>query len=144
MGGQTLNPYGRRLFDIGGSSAGSGAAVAENYAAATLGTETSGSILSPASTHALVGLKPTVGLLSRSGIVPISSTYDTPGPMTRYVVDASILLSAMKGEDPNDRSTKGNSMASEPVALSSKSSFKGLRFGLTSSFFLTHFTKLQY
>ena len=134
VGGQTLNPYGRRLFDTGGSSAGSGAAVAANYAAAALGTETSGSILSPASTHALVGLKPTVGLLSRSGIVPISSTYDTPGPMTRNVVDASILLSAMKGEDPNDRSTKGNSMASEPVALSSKSSFKGLRFGVNKQF----------
>ena len=134
MGGQTLNPYGRRLFDTGGSSAGSGAAVAANYAAAALGTETSGSILSPASTHALVGLKPTVGLLSRSGIVPISSTYDTPGPMTRNVVDASILLSAMKGEDPNDKSTKGHSIASEPVALSSKSSFKGLRFGVNKQF----------
>ena len=134
VGGQTLNPYGKRLFDTGGSSAGSGAAIASNYAAAALGTETSGSILSPASTHALVGLKPTVGLLSRSGIVPISSTYDTPGPMTRNVVDASILLSAMKGEDPNDVTTKGHSTASKPIAFSNKSSYEGIRFGVNKQF----------
>ena len=134
VGGQTLNPYGRRLFDTGGSSAGSGAAIAANYAAAALGTETSGSILSPASTHALVGLKPTVGLLSRSGIVPISSTYDTPGPMTRNVVDASILLAAMKGEDPNDPATMGHSIASEPVILSNQNNFNGIRFGVNKQF----------
>ena len=125
---------GRRLFDTGGSSAGSGAAIAANYAAAALGTETSGSILSPASAHALVGLKPTVGLLSRSGIVPISSTYDTPGPMTRNVVDASILLATMKGEDPNDPATKGYSIASEPVILSNQNNFDGIRFGVNKQF----------
>jgi amidase len=80
VGGQTLNPYGRKIFDTGGSSSGSGAAVA-NYAAA-VGTETSGS--TPSWQHSLIGLKPTTGLLSRTGIVPISSTLDTPGPMTKY------------------------------------------------------------
>jgi amidase len=134
VGGQTLNPYGIRDFDTGGSSAGSGAAIAANYAAAALGSETSGSILSPSSTHALVGLKPTVGLLSRDGIVPISSTYDTPGPMAKNVIDASILLSAMKGEDPNDPITKGNSLASEPKVTFTKKTFEKLRFGVNKQF----------
>lgn len=134
VGGQTLNPYGIRDFDTGGSSAGSGAAIAANYAAAALGSETSGSILSPSSTHALVGLKPTVGLLSRDGIVPISSTYDTPGPMAKNVIDASILLSAMKGEDPNDPITTGNSLASEPKVTFAKKTFEGLRFGVNKQF----------
>ena len=79
-GGQTLNPYGRRVFESGGSSSGSGTSVAANYAVAAVGTETSGSILSPSSQNSVVGLKPTIGLLSRSGIVPISSTLDTPWP----------------------------------------------------------------
>lgn len=102
MGGQTLNPYGRRVFDTGGSSAGSGTSVAANYAVAAVGTETSGSILSPSSQNSVVGLKPTVGLLSRTGIVPISSTLDTPGPMTKNVTDNAILLDAMLGKDVED------------------------------------------
>ncbi len=97
-----LNPYGRRIFETGGSSSGSGTAVAANYAVAAVGTETSGSILSPSSQNSVVGLKPTIGLLSRSGIVPISSTLDTPGPMTKNVSDNAILLSAMLGKDEND------------------------------------------
>ena len=101
-GGQTLNPYGRRIFETGGSSSGSGTAVAANYAVAAVGTETSGSILSPSSQNSVVGLKPTIGLLSRSGIVPISSTLDTPGPMTKNVTDNAIVLSAMLGKDGND------------------------------------------
>jgi len=101
-GGQTLNPYGRRIFETGGSSSGSGTAVAANYAVAAVGTETSGSILSPSSQNSVVGLKPTIGLLSRSGIVPISSTLDTPGPMTKNVQDNAILLSAMLGFDESD------------------------------------------
>ncbi len=101
-GGQTLNPYGRRVFETGGSSSGSGTAVAANYAVAAVGTETSGSILSPSSQNSVVGLKPTIGLLSRSGIVPISSTLDTPGPMTKNVKDNAILLSAMMGYDKLD------------------------------------------
>ncbi len=103
IGGQTLNPYGRGVFETGGSSSGSGTAVAANYAVAAVGTETSGSILSPSSQNSVVGLKPTIGLLSRSGIVPISSTLDTPGPMTKSVVDNAILLSAMTGKDVADK-----------------------------------------
>ncbi|WP_430682193.1 amidase family protein [Maribacter halichondriae] len=102
VGGQTLNPYGRRVFDTGGSSAGSGTSMAANYAVAAVGTETSGSILSPSGQNSVVGLKPTIGLLSRTGIVPISSTLDTPGPMTRNVVDNAILLDAMTGKDTLD------------------------------------------
>lgn len=102
VGGQTLNPYGRKEFETGGSSSGSGVAVAANYAVAAVGTETAGSILSPASKNSVVGLKPTVGLLSRSGIVPISSTLDTPGPMTKSVVDNAIFLNAMVGKDTLD------------------------------------------
>jgi amidase len=77
-------------------------------AAAAVGTETSGSILSPSWQNSIIGLKPTTGLLSRSGIIPISSTLDTPGPMTKNVTDSGILLSAMSGEDKNDPATKNN------------------------------------
>jgi len=102
IGGQTLNAYGRRTMDTGGSSSGSGVAMAVNFAVAAIGSETSGSILSPSSQNSIVGLKPTIGLVSRSGIVPISSTLDTAGPMTRNVTDNAILLSAMYGEDKSD------------------------------------------
>lgn len=104
-GGQTLNPHGRGIFETGGSSSGSGVAVAANYAVAAVGTETSGSILSPSSQNSVVGLKPTIGILSRSGIVPISSTLDTPGPMTKNVSDNAILLAAMAGKDSEDPAT---------------------------------------
>ena len=102
MGGQTLNPYGRFDFGTGGSSSGSGAATAANFATVAVGSETSGSILSPASANSLVGLKPTTGSLSRSGVVPISSTLDTTGPITRNIADAVILFNAMAGFDEND------------------------------------------
>jgi amidase len=105
IGGQTLNPYGRKVFETGGSSAGSGVVVAANYAVAAIGTETSGSITSPSSLNSVVGLKPTIGLLSRSGIIPISSTLDTPGPMTKNVTDTFILLNAMLGKDNKDVSS---------------------------------------
>jgi amidase len=101
-GGQTHNPY---VLDRtpSGSSAGSGAAVAASLCAAAVGTETNGSIVSPASVNGLVGLKPTVGLVSRTGIIPISATQDTAGPMARTVRDAAILLGGMIGYDPDDR-----------------------------------------
>ena len=102
VGGQTLNPYGRKIFESGGSSSGSGTSMAANYAVAAVGTETSGSILSPSSQNSIVGMKPTIGLLSRTGIVPISSTLDTPGPMTRSVIDNAIVLDAMRGYDQAD------------------------------------------
>ncbi|MEQ5792709.1 amidase [Muricauda sp. NFXS6] len=114
VGGQTLNPYGRRVFDTGGSSAGSGTSTAANYAVGAVGTETSGSILSPSSQSSVVGLKPTIGMLSRTGIVPISSTLDTPGPMTKNVTDNAILLDAMLGKDEVDY----KSVSAEPGILS--------------------------
>ncbi|MBH8567850.1 amidase [Microvirga sp. STS02] len=100
-GRQSRNPY---VLDrsTSGSSSGSGAAVAANLCAVAIGTETDGSVVSPSSCNGLVGLKPTVGLLSRSGIIPISSTQDTAGPMARTVRDAAILLSALAGPDPAD------------------------------------------
>ncbi|MDO7853097.1 amidase [Hymenobacter convexus] len=100
-GRQSRNPY---VLDrsTSGSSSGSGAAVAANLCAVAIGTETDGSVVSPASCNGLVGLKPTVGLLSRSGIIPISSTQDTAGPMARTVRDAALLLAALQGVDPAD------------------------------------------
>ena len=102
LGGQTLNPYGRFDFGTGGSSSGSGASIAANFAAVAVGSETSGSILSPSSANSLVGLKPTTGSLSRTGVVPISSTLDTVGPMGRSVADVAILFNAMAGFDTED------------------------------------------
>ena len=102
LGGQTLNPYGRRVFDTGGSSSGSAVVVASNFCVAAVGSETSGSILSPSSQNSAVGLKPTIGLLSRGGIVPISSTLDTPGPIAKNVSDTAIVLDAMFGQDTKD------------------------------------------
>ncbi|MDM8002234.1 MAG: amidase family protein [Bacteroidota bacterium] len=134
VGGQTLNPYGRRKFDTGGSSSGSGTAVSACYAAVAVGTETSGSILSPSSANSVVGLKPTVGLLSRSGIVPLSGTLDTPGPMTRNVTDNAILLSAMCGKDPDDAVTRDNPGDIVYWEDLSSSDISGLRFGIIRSF----------
>ncbi|MEB3261208.1 MAG: amidase family protein [Cyanobacteriota bacterium] len=114
LNGYTFNPYnpvalpggdGRPLLSPGGSSAGSGAAMAANFATIAIGTETSGSILSPANQNSLVGIKPTVGLWSRDGIIPIAASQDTAGPMARSVTDAAILLGALTGEDPKDPQT---------------------------------------
>jgi amidase len=104
-GGQTKCPY---ILDHNpcGSSAGSGAAVAANLCTVAVGTETDGSVTCPASVNGIVGLKPTVGLVSRSGIIPISSTQDTAGPMGRTVKDVAILLGAMTGADAADAITK--------------------------------------
>ncbi|WP_144552802.1 amidase family protein [Bacillus sp. X1(2014)] len=110
-GGQVLNPYAPGEFDVGGSSSGSGAAVAANFAPAAVGTETSGSILNPACQNSLVGIKPTVGLISRRGIIPIAHTQDTAGPMARTVEDAAILLTALCGSDDKDPITKTNPFA---------------------------------
>jgi amidase len=129
IGGQTLNPYGRGQFETGGSSSGSGTASAAGYAVATVGTETSGSILSPSGQNGIVGLKPTIGLLSRSGIIPISGTLDTPGPMATNVTNAAILLDAMKGYDMEDFKAgqyylEGTGFTPRPYSFSKK------RFGV--------------
>lgn len=104
-GGQTRNPY---VLDRNpcGSSAGTGSAIAANLAAVGVGTETDGSILCPASMTGLVGIKPTLGLVSRTGIIPIAHSQDTAGPMARTVADAAALLTAMAGSDPRDAATK--------------------------------------
>lgn len=103
-GGQCKNPYSLDRNPCG-SSSGSAVAVAANLVAAAVGTETNGSVVCPASANGIVGLKPTVGLVSRAGIIPISSSQDTAGPMTRTVRDAAILLGAMAGVDPDDPAT---------------------------------------
>jgi amidase len=104
LGGQTVNPHGRGR-NPSGSSSGSAAAVAAGMAPLAVGTETDGSIVSPASACGVVGLKPTVGLVSRGGIVPISAVQDTAGPMTRCVADAAALLGVLAGPDPGDEAT---------------------------------------
>ncbi len=148
IGGQTLNPYGRRIFETGGSSAGSGTSVAASYAVAAVGTETSGSILSPSSQNSVVGLKPTIGLLSRTGIVPISSTLDTPGPMTKNVVDNAILLSAMTGRDAADKMSVSTTEDFVGAVMDSES-LRGKRLGVfkdlleTDSIYMNTANKLR-
>lgn len=134
VGGQTLNPYGRMKFETGGSSAGSGTTTAANYAVAAVGTETSGSILSPSSQNSVVGLKPTIGLLSRTGIVPISSTLDTPGPMTRSVIDNAIFLDAMLGFDEADALFGKRVDIKIDIDKIKKSSLRGFRLGANTAF----------
>jgi amidase len=129
IGGLTHNPY---VLDRStcGSSAGSGAAVAASLAAAALGTETNGSLVCPGSFNSIVALKPTVGLVSRTHIVPISHTQDTAGPMTRTVPDAALLLSVMAGTDPADAATaQADAHRGDYTALAA-GALKGKRLGL--------------
>jgi amidase len=131
IGGQTKNPY---VLDRNpcGSSSGSGVAVSANLCMIAIGTETNGSIVCPSNNNGIVGIKPTVGLISRSGIIPISYTQDTPGPMTRTVADAAAVLGAMTGIDNSDPKT----LASEGKGHSDYTIFlktdgiKGKRIGL--------------
>ena len=128
IGGQTLNPYGRKKFESGGSSSGSGVAITSNFSSVALGSETSGSILSPSSLNSIVGLKPTIGLVSRTGIVPISSTLDTSGPMTKNVIDNIIVFNAIMGYDKDDNfSVNKNKIELETIL---NSTLKNKRFGV--------------
>lgn len=140
-GGQVLNPYGPGQFDVGGSSSGSGSAVAAGFAAAAIGTETSGSILSPASSNSVVGIKPTVGLISRRGIIPISFSQDTAGPMTKTVKDAAILLSALTAPDEKDPATLTNP---DPwvdyTSFLLKEGLNGMRIGVARDPYFTYFS----
>ncbi|MGE8067818.1 amidase family protein [Pseudomonas sp. NPDC089569] len=131
-GGQTKNPHRLSVMPCG-SSAGSGAAVAAGFAPLTVGTETSGSIICPASLNGVVGLKPTVGLLSRSGIIPVTQKLDTPGPMTRTVRDAALLLNAMSGSDPADPLRKP-SIEVDYTALLRPDALVGRRIGFPTKF----------
>ena len=138
-GGLTKNPYALDR-NTSGSSSGSGAAVAANLCTVAVGTETDGSIISPASIHSVVGIKPTVGLVSRTGIIPISHTQDTAGPMARTVRDAAILLGALAGIDPEDKATldsTGKSFADYAQFLDVKG-LQGARIGVVRRYFGFH------
>lgn len=135
-GGLTRNPFALDR-NPSGSSSGSGAAVSANLCAAAIGTETDGSIISPAAACGVVGIKPTVGLLSRSGIIPISHSQDTPGPMARTVADAAALLSALAGIDPRDPTTKNSrgKSALDYIAFLKPDALRGARIGIARNFF---------
>jgi amidase len=130
-GGQTRNPYALDRSPSG-SSSGSGAATAASYCAAAIGTETDGSVTSPSAAAGLVGIKPTVGLVGRSGIIPISHSQDTAGPMARTVRDAAILLSAIAGVDPRDAATNParTRAARDYTAGLDKNGLRGARIGV--------------
>lgn len=137
-GGQVLNPYGPGSFDVGGSSSGSGAAIAAGFAVVAVGTETSGSILNPSVRNSLVGIKPTVGLISRNGIIPIATSQDTAGPMTRTVEDAAILLGVLAGVDEQDPAT-GRSTGLVPDdyrQFLDRDGLQGARIGIARSPYL--------
>jgi amidase len=133
-GGQTKNPY---VLDRNpcGSSSGSGAAAAANLCAAAIGTETDGSVVCPSSANSLVGIKPTVGLVSRFGIIPIAHSQDTAGPMARTVKDAAILLGALTGIDANDGATKAQKSFSDYTQFLDKGGLKGARLGIVRKSF---------
>ncbi|GLH74102.1 amidase [Geothrix limicola] len=138
-GGQTRNPYALDRSPSG-SSSGSGAAVAASLCAVAVGTETDGSVVSPANSNGLVGLKPTVGLVSRSGIIPISHTQDTAGPMTRTVRDAAILLGVLAGSDPRDPATREADAHRDKdyTRFLVKDGLKGARLGLVKNLMGIH------
>ena len=139
LGGQVRNAYAPELdangvpfVQPGGSSAGSGVAVAAGLAAAAIGTETSGSLLSPASQSGVVTVKPTVGLISRAGILPIAESQDTAGPMTRTVRDAAILLNVLAAKDPLDPATEYQERPADYTTFLDKDGLKGARIGVPS------------
>lgn len=133
---RTAPPFndGRPVLQTGGSSSGSAIGVNANLAAAAIGTETSGSILSPASANGVVGIKPTVGLVSRDGIIPITADQDTAGPITRTVTDAAIMLGVIAGYDPNDPATeaclKPGNCFEDYTKFLNKRALRGARFAV--------------
>jgi len=138
-GGQTKNPV---MLDRNpcGSSSGSGAAVAANFCAVAIGTETDGSVIAPSSFCGIVGMKPTVGLVSRSGIIPISATQDTAGPMARTVKDAAILLGAMTGVDADDAVTNESKehLKTDYTKFLDVHALNGKRIGIEKAFLTGH------
>src|SRR5208282_216186 len=135
-GGQTRNPYALNRTPSG-SSSGSAVAVAANLCAVAVGTETNGSIVSPASINGIVGLKPTVGLVSRRGIAPISHSQDTAGPLARSVRDAAVLLGAMAGLDAADAASAavGTRFESDYARYIDREGLRSARLGIARKFF---------
>ncbi|NQX67133.1 amidase [Paenibacillus alba] len=134
LGGQTKNPY-VLTQNPGGSSGGTGASIASNFGVAGLGTDTGGSIRIPSSYNSIVGIRPTIGLTSRDGIIPLALSQDVGGPMTRTVADAAIMLDAVSGYDPNDIVTAG-SIGKKPTSYTNylvKDGLKGARIGLVTN-----------
>ena len=134
-GGQTRNPY---ILDRNpcGSSSGTGSAIAANLAAIGIGTETDGSIVCPASTCGIVGIKPTLGLVSRSGVIPIAHSQDTAGPMTRTVADAAILLGVLVGADSEDSITSQAAKGEKDYTkYLQKDGLQGMRIGVARQYF---------
>jgi amidase len=140
LGGQVLHPYGPQNFQagsVGGSSSGSGVSIASNFAVVAIGTETSGSILSPSSANSIVGIKPTVGLISRTGIIPLALSQDTAGPMARTVTDAAITLGVLTGVDIKDTitaSSAGKALTDYTPHLK-LDGLRGARIGIDWSYF---------
>jgi amidase len=140
LGGQVKNPYAPALMDDrgipvvspGGSSSGSAVAVAAGLCAASIGTETSGSLLHPAGLNGLVTVKPTVGLISRAGILPVAHSQDTAGPMTRTVRDAAMLLNVLAAKDPLDQATQEQRRPADYTAGFAADAMKGARIGVPS------------
>lgn len=138
-GSQTRNPY---ILDRNpsGSSSGSAVAVAASLCAVAVGTETDGSILSPSSYNGIVGIKPTLGLISRAGIIPIAHSQDTAGPMARTVADAAVLLGALAGTDPRDAATADSDAHAQRdyTAVLDRAGLRGARLGVAREFFGAH------
>lgn len=143
-GGQCRNPYALDRSPSG-SSSGSAVAVAANLAVAAVGTETDGSIVSPASVCSLVGLKPTRGLLSRAGIIPIADSQDTAGPITRTVADAALLLGAMVGEDPRDPASRAGTRhgRADYMHALTAGGLRGARLGVARTQLFGHSPKID-
>lgn len=135
-GGLTKNPYALNR-NTSGSSSGSGAGVSANLCAAAVGTETDGSIVSPSSINGIVGIKPTIGLISRAGIIPIAHSQDTAGPMARTVRDAAIMLGALAGVDPEDKATtvKERKASADYTQFLDANGLKGARIGVVRKYF---------
>lgn len=150
LNGYGFNPYdprrdpreatfdGRPALNTGGSS--SGAGTAASFWAANIGTETSGSILSPSNQNMLAGIKPTVGRVSRYGVIPITADQDTPGPMARTVTDAAIVLGVVEGPDPNDPATTRCKPQGDYTKLLDRNALKGARIGIPRAFYYDKFT----